>query len=343
VVTAALPVLVTISAVAYVAVTHKAPLDSSVFETKENLSSNAEAHAQSPSIASPTPLHAAETPEAKTPRVSNPRPIAFLEGYEIEVALRPPVEEQIIVKSFAEDYDRLAQMAKEGSGTAAYVLYEGLRDCKDFIFDTDAEVESAVQDLYQTRRLPSDVEDSSFPPISNEDLIPAEKMLRDIAAQCMGLVDEQRSESDAWLATAVELEHIPAMLWSAQLAESKNERVSLYERAFNLGDINSAGHLAVLYGRSKSSDIEDQELSYAYLYLYAHLNEMAFEDWLDVGSGHAEASVKAANDLLAEKEAMLHDHEREAAVQLAESILTAAGTRCCFDKPDIRRTASMSR
>ncbi|MBT8079925.1 MAG: hypothetical protein KJO31_15205 [Gammaproteobacteria bacterium] len=270
--------------------------------------------------------------------------VHFPGGSRYEISLRPlpdpPLNKQESISGYIHD---LKISALSGDGTAAFQLYYQLSSCKNAYRDA-AELESAIQRMYETRIYPPDALGGSDTSLRVDDvwsLEAAEQELRESAGNCAALDAADIASAGDWLRLGAELDDAPSLVTYAtregpdsgqdQSAVQSLADEAALRRAWMQGSVTALERLSVLYRDGSSNTAPDAVMAYASRYLFDRLLQVQLDNIADRPAGFPSQAFVAENrDTLNEMMLSLRPSEVDTAIAIAEDMLRG-NPKCCFD------------
>lgn len=230
----------------------------------------------------------------------------------------------------SDPYSRLAELAADGNGFAAFSLYGFLGNCERMPESQEA-LEAEINRMYETRNSPGSSEGNfqsdSFRPES------VEYRFRNIFSQCKGVpadavqdrIDWLRAASDAALPIAME------QYAGKIVGSSPTEAIEVYERLWAAGSATGAIRLGRIYERGTVEIEADPVKAVAYGFIgteYFKRQMAGIEN--TYGSRLFENAKQANSDLQAELLRSVSPRVYDEAFELSKRLL-GENKECCFN------------
>lgn len=147
-------------------------------------------------------------------------------------------------ESVADDYFVLREKANNGDLGSAHMLFRILRDCRNFAYETKAELEEAVVHLYNSYEILPTVEGGIPTTLDqSEDLVRLEAWVRKKFATCEGVTAEQEAEAESWLEFAGDRGYLPALRELTAGTPDIEKKIHYIQMSWDYGDITGLFNL----------------------------------------------------------------------------------------------------
>lgn len=256
--------------------------------------------------------------------------ICFSDGSAVNINWRPqPDFEGAPLAPFAPHFSILAGKAQSGDTKSAFSLFDMLEQCVR-AHQSEAELNDAVELLYQTHHLQTPDQAEPRRMASPEKIPMIESMLRQDFQNCNGLSRAQIDGRDAWLEIASTGDMPHAKLIYAATQEDHYAALSYFEAAWAMGEIDALPSMASIFRHQY--DIGEEPTfkvkAYATYLAYARLLEAT----MGPGTGHgliADRQVERVQQGLNDRAGELVQYELDDANRIAFE-LVSSNKACCF-------------
>ena len=235
--------------------------------------------------------------------------------------------------SLAAAYDELVERATSGEVVAAYSLCHGLSTCKTQGFKTEAELEKAIQGMYQRTPVTSADGKSSITiqleqgSASNPqpEMLEAEGWLREKFESCTGVSDRQIAGAKGWLRLAADNGSFAALKDLTNVLPPGQEKMDYLAKAWQAGDMFALFAMGESLAEGYGDGGVDVEAAYVNYYLFTQLAESSSLSGNAI-SPHWHNQAKLEVKRL---EAVLFEEQVESARHAANELLSS-NEKCCF-------------
>lgn len=256
---------------------------------------------------------------------ANPNHLVFLDGDIVEINWRKypmPSVRNIDI----DNYEVLREAAMNGDAVISMILHEWQNGCR-LQYETDEELEVAVDQLYQTHTYPVPGRDQSTALVDPKEVDLIAEGLRSNYLRCRKFAKKQGNLDEKWLERAAADGSSAAMIEMGLRQTDPELAESLYRKAWNAGNPGGLLELATMrYQSYESGDDPTANIeAFAIFHTYIVIEQVMLKKYGESGRKFAQTM----RNELDKKQSLLLPRELEAALDMSRQMIRL-NPNCCF-------------